>query len=476
MAKRASEGGATAGEKRTKTEGGEKPLSGLKALLQNKIGSLPPKKNKNGKPGVKQGGGAGGISKKFGAPDKGGNFGKKFAPGKAGQHSGKKGVGGKVGQGGWVPRGLPSPLDRKGVEEEDGAGGVAAKSAGSRPAVKAGNHHPKQRQQVQEQHATLGGQGGAGAGAGAGAFGEKKSRKEEIQEARAQAAAVAADRGGSHSMAANGKTSDGREAGEAGAVAAKPGHGVQHGTKASSNWMAMKEQLKQQMLEEKASKKAGGGNKDGALPRGGKDSRPGYILPTLGEARTGKFIGPIAMDCEMVGVGDDGSKSVLARVSIVDFHGNVLIDSYVAPQEKVTDLRTWVSGIRWQDLKGAPKFADVQRIVGHITDGAVLVGHALKNDLEALLLKHPSNMIRDTAKYKPFMRMKRSRKLRDLCKEELGLAIQTGEHSSVEDARSALLLYKQVRTTWEAECEAMAKKKAKFSKKKQAKAQGGGDK
>jgi hypothetical protein len=44
--------------------------------------------------------------------------------------------------------------------------------------------------------------------------------------------------------------------------------------------------------------------------------------------------------------GEDGGKSVLARVSIVDYHGNVIIDSFVAPQEKVTDLRTWVSGIR----------------------------------------------------------------------------------------------------------------------------------
>ncbi len=44
--------------------------------------------------------------------------------------------------------------------------------------------------------------------------------------------------------------------------------------------------------------------------------------------------------------------------------------------------------------------------------------------------------------------------------------IQSGEHSSVEDARAALLLYKQVRATWEKECEDAAKKKMKFAKKK----------
>lgn len=34
----------------------------------------------------------------------------------------------------------------------------------------------------------------------------------------------------------------------------------------------------------------------------------------------------VAMDCEMVGVGPTGTRSVLARVSIVDCEGNVLLD------------------------------------------------------------------------------------------------------------------------------------------------------
>ena len=35
----------------------------------------------------------------------------------------------------------------------------------------------------------------------------------------------------------------------------------------------------------------------------------------------------------------------------------------------------------------------------------ILVGHALKNDLEVLLLSHPRSMIRDTAYYRPYMRV-----------------------------------------------------------------------
>ncbi len=87
-------------------------------------------------------------------------------------------------------------------------------------------------------------------------------------------------------------------------------------------------------------------------------------------------------------------------------------------------IHTNYSSTRWQDLKGAPKFSDIQKIVGHVTKDRIIVGHAIKNDLECLMLKHPKHMIRDTSKYKPYMRNRRPRKLKDLCKEELGLDIQ----------------------------------------------------
>lgn len=53
----------------------------------------------------------------------------------------------------------------------------------------------------------------------------------------------------------------------------------------------------------------------------------------------------------MVGVGFDGKRHMLARVSIVNSHGHVVYDSFVAPQEKVVDYRTPVSGIKPADLK-----------------------------------------------------------------------------------------------------------------------------
>jgi len=56
----------------------------------------------------------------------------------------------------------------------------------------------------------------------------------------------------------------------------------------------------------------------------------------------------------MVGVGINGKESSLARVSLVDFYGAVLLDEYVKQKEQVTDYRTEWSGIRPRDLvKGA---------------------------------------------------------------------------------------------------------------------------
>ena len=53
----------------------------------------------------------------------------------------------------------------------------------------------------------------------------------------------------------------------------------------------------------------------------------------------------------MVGVGDRGKDSILARVSIVNQYGQCVYDKYVCPTEQVTDYRTHVSGIRRQDIE-----------------------------------------------------------------------------------------------------------------------------
>jgi RNA exonuclease 4 len=158
----------------------------------------------------------------------------------------------------------------------------------------------------------------------------------------------------------------------------------------------------------------------------------------------------VAMDCEMVGVGTDGTESVLARCSIVNAHGVCLYDKYVQPQEQVTDYRTHVSGIKPSHLNPntAVKFSVCQREVHEIINGRILVGHGLNNDLQVLLLTHPKWLIRDTTKYKPFCPI-RPKKLKVLVHEKLGKTIQEGSHDSVDDARAVLELYNSVKFEWE---------------------------
>lgn len=160
-------------------------------------------------------------------------------------------------------------------------------------------------------------------------------------------------------------------------------------------------------------------------------------------AEAGKFI---AMDCEMVGVGPNPDReSALARISIVDYNGHQLYDSFVLPKEPVTDYRTHVSGITPQLLRSARTLELVQKDVVKLLDGRILVGHAIKNDLNALLLGHPKRDIRDTSKYPPFRAVSKGRSpgLKKLAQELLGIAIQSGQHSSVEDARATMLLFRR---------------------------------
>ena len=69
------------------------------------------------------------------------------------------------------------------------------------------------------------------------------------------------------------------------------------------------------------------------------------------------------MDCEMVGgVDSECEFSMLARCSSVNHHGNILLDKYVKPLDKVTDFRTRFSGIRPFDLKRG-EFSHLQCIM-----------------------------------------------------------------------------------------------------------------
>lgn len=65
----------------------------------------------------------------------------------------------------------------------------------------------------------------------------------------------------------------------------------------------------------------------------------------------------------MVGVGIDGKESSLARVSIVDYDGAVMLDEFVEQRERVVDYRTQWSGIRPGDLANGKFVSSWPRVV-----------------------------------------------------------------------------------------------------------------
>ncbi|KAI1322921.1 ribonuclease H-like domain-containing protein [Xylariaceae sp. FL0255] len=167
--------------------------------------------------------------------------------------------------------------------------------------------------------------------------------------------------------------------------------------------------------------------------------------------QVGKYI---AMDCEMVGVGPSRQANMLARVSCVDFHGNQVYDSLVTPQEPVTDYRTDITGLTPSMLRGskARPFSEVQASIAELLRGRILVGHDIKHDLAVLLLSHPSPQVRDTSRHSSFRKFGHGPKpaLKILARDILGLdEFQTGAHSSVEDARVAMLLFREKKSEFD---------------------------
>ncbi|OLL26919.1 PAB-dependent poly(A)-specific ribonuclease subunit PAN2 [Neolecta irregularis DAH-3] len=148
------------------------------------------------------------------------------------------------------------------------------------------------------------------------------------------------------------------------------------------------------------------------------------------------------------------SRMSLARVSVIrgfgENEGTPFIDDYIATTEHIIDYLTDFSGIRPGDLTpGISAHPLISRKEAYrklrllVNLGCVFVGHGLKSDFRTMNINIPKEQVIDTVDLFFIQQRQRKLSLRFLAWFLLHSNIQTESHDSVEDAKTALLLYKK---------------------------------
>eukprot|EP00249_Psilotum_nudum_P019707 c27377_g1_i3 orf=525-1598(+) len=166
----------------------------------------------------------------------------------------------------------------------------------------------------------------------------------------------------------------------------------------------------------------------------------------------------VALDCEMVGGGQDGSIELCASICLMDEDENALLLTYVKPHILVTNYRYSITSIWREDLVDAMPLKVVKEVVEAILyngpnscmdrkNAMLLVGHSLKYDLKCLGMEYPLHLLRDTACYPPLLRTNgASNKLKYLTMSYLRYQIQEGDaHNPYEDVVASMRLYRRMK-------------------------------
>ncbi|TDL27635.1 hypothetical protein BD410DRAFT_782767 [Rickenella mellea] len=168
----------------------------------------------------------------------------------------------------------------------------------------------------------------------------------------------------------------------------------------------------------------------------------------------------VSMQQEEVEIRSDGTKKVLrparlslARVSVLrgdgPHEGLPFIDDHIHTSEMIVDYLTEFSGIKYGDLDPhlsrktlVPLKVAYKKLRLLVDLGCIFIGHGLAKDFRIINLFVPPHQVIDTVDVYFIKARQRRLSLRFLSWIVLKQNIQQDTHDSIEDARSALMLYK----------------------------------